>query len=244
MKRDTFYRVLHSKNKFKKNTQLNLDFDILIMLDSCRYDFFKLIYFEYLKGKLKKFYSCGCDTKSWIENSAKYVINPDDFYFITANPYFSKGKQLNIIGSFLFKYYPVFDWFIHKDYNVVHPETLTNVAIEESYNHYDKKLVIWFMQPHYPYFDTKGHLVMQDLTPFLKDEISLLEVEEIYKDNLKFVLIFVKRLVDYFLENQPNKKILISSDHSELFGERHIYGHPYGVFYKRLQEVPLLEVEP
>lgn len=242
MNRDNILRVLYAHNKYKNNTQLKLDFDILIMLDSCRYDMFKKIYFNYIDGKLKKYYSCGCDTVSWLKNSAN-ITNPSDFFFISAQPYIDKVKQLNLFGKQVFNYYPAYDRDIDEKSGVVLPETLSAKAIEKLNSGFldHKRVIIWYVQPHYPYFLPDGTF-KADMSEYTKGKISRLEIEWLYNFNLKYVLTNIKSLLSYFSIHNPDYKILISSDHGELFGEKGIYGHPYGVFYNKLQEVPLLEV--
>lgn len=47
--------------------------------------------------------------------------------------------------------------------------------------------------------------------------------------------------VSELLKNLSDKKVVITSDHGEAFGEWGIYGHPGGVYIKALTEVPWFE---
>ena len=65
------------------------------------------------------------------------------------------------------------------------------------------------------------------------------EAIEAYEDNLRFVLKYVKKITDKY----PQKRIIITSDHGDCFGEYGLFGHPPNVHIKELIEVPWFEVE-
>ncbi|KXA93239.1 hypothetical protein AKJ64_01105 [candidate division MSBL1 archaeon SCGC-AAA259E17] len=45
------------------------DWNCLIILDACRYDFFESNYDEYLNGKLRKVISEGTNTSQWLKRT-------------------------------------------------------------------------------------------------------------------------------------------------------------------------------
>lgn len=67
--------------------------------------------------------------------------------------------------------------------------------------------------------------------------VDVARAKEAYEENLKFVLNEAEELV-----KELEGKVVITSDHGNLFGEHFMYGHPCGVRFKELIEVPWLEV--
>jgi len=45
------------------------EWDFLIVLDACRYDYFAKMYQEFFLGELKKVISSGIDTLSWLKHT-------------------------------------------------------------------------------------------------------------------------------------------------------------------------------
>ena len=65
------------------------------------------------------------------------------------------------------------------------------------------------------------------------------KLKEAYEENLRFVLKYVKEIVEFI----PSGKIVITSDHGELLGEEGKYGHPGNFRHPKLLEVPWLEID-
>lgn len=62
------------------------DWDYLIILDACRYDYFEKIYDDYLNGKLQKVTSPGSNTFSWIVKTFRGSDFSSTIY-ISGNPH-------------------------------------------------------------------------------------------------------------------------------------------------------------
>lgn len=60
------------------------DWDILIILDACRYDVFEKVHGTYLDGELKKVRSEGSETREWLK---KTWVDKYDLSYYSANPY-------------------------------------------------------------------------------------------------------------------------------------------------------------
>jgi len=76
---------------------------------------------------------------------------------------------------------------------------------------------------------------------------SVREIQLMYELNLRYVLKYVNELVKDLLKLDENLKIVITSDHGELLGERgeigHVVGHNLPKRYElKLREVPWFEV--
>lgn len=134
------------------------DWDYLIVLDACRFDFFEDVYEEFLSGSLEKKKSRGSSTLDWLVNS---FPGQYDIAYYSANPYInSKGVPLNRSkwgASCGYNWNPiehfseiidVWDFGWEKELGTVHPRAL-NEAFHS--NGHDKKSIIHYMQPHAPY---------------------------------------------------------------------------------------------
>jgi hypothetical protein len=68
------------------------DWDYLIVLDACRYDYFKENYTDFFQGELEKYRSRGSATPEWLWSTftSRYSYN-----YISANPYIN-GQGLTL----------------------------------------------------------------------------------------------------------------------------------------------------
>ncbi|UCC38808.1 MAG: hypothetical protein JSV96_13435 [Candidatus Aminicenantes bacterium] len=249
-----FYQLLmRSRTTFI----MEKDWDNLIILDGCRYDMFKKN--NSIPGKLEYIYSRGSSTGHFLaENfSAKYF--PDTVY-ITANPlvnYYVEDSFYEVV--------PVWKDGWYEPYNTVLPGTMVDYAIRGNKEFPDKRLIIHFMQPHFPFIDKQMRRIIGEHEGILSRNLlygketkhtqkvwTLLQAGRIkrntvwdaYNKNLIIVLEQVKNLL---LELKG--KTIISSDHANLFGEWLFpiplkeYGHPGGLYKKDLIKVPWLIIE-
>lgn len=134
----------------------NTDWDYLIVLDACRYDYFKENYSDFLKGDLSKKKSRGAATPEWLWKTftSRYRYN-----YISANPYInSAGLSLNQLVSGVNEKWDARQKFQNivnswaedwdDELGTVHPEDLTDTALEITGF---SKTVVHYIQPHRPY---------------------------------------------------------------------------------------------
>lgn len=216
------------------------EWDLLIVLDGCRYDTFNHISDEYdFIESVEKRTSVGAWSGEWIENTFSEKI-PKTKY-ITGNPFSEEFLSCpNVDVDEVWKYM----W--SDEYGTVLPGPLTNRAIisrrEESY----PRTVVHYMQPHHPFVnsDVEGDHGIQNSTSFnrIEDDIwdslrkgktSYDDVHEGYEDNLRFVLDNISTLVE-----NTDGKVVITADHGNAFGEKGFYGHPTGIYTKEVRQVP------
>lgn len=235
------------------------DWDNLIILDACRFDVFKQL--NSIDGKLESKISRGSSTVDFLtENFRKHPqrVNFKDIIYVTANPY----VDLLLPGRF-YRIYSVWrhGWDAHL--NTVPPQNVVKEALKAYKENIGKRLIVHFMQPHSPFLQFKCYhgtgfeklrtVAFLKKNNFSPDDVGWwhlieegkLDIERVwlaYKENLRIVLHYVRRLV-----NLLEGKTIITSDHGNLFGERpHIlypfreYGHPSGLRVKQLVEVPWL----
>ncbi|ALM76150.1 hypothetical protein TBCH5v1_2253 [Thermococcus barophilus] len=143
---------------------LRKDWDILIILDACRYDYFRDLNSKYFPNAVPmKVISPASNTYEW----AKKVLEPhiwSDVVYVSANPWINSKipvKDLDVRGKF-FRIYDawLYNWDDKK--NTVWPDELTDVAIRLINKYKDKKFIIHYIQPHAPYLS----LDIEQSSPF------------------------------------------------------------------------------
>jgi len=127
------------------------DWDNLIILDACRYDIFKEL--NTIDGELTSRISRGsCTTDFLIENFRKYP-QPSELkkiVYVTSNPYVNK-----FLSRTFHKIYPTWKYGWNAKLNTVPPENVVEDALKAYQKHPDKRLIVHFMQPHYPFLNIK-----------------------------------------------------------------------------------------
>lgn len=245
------------------------DWDTLIILDACRFDFFEDIYKEYLSGSLQKVKSAGSTTAEWLRKTFKG--REWDFVYVSGTP------QVNSRGVEVFDAVDASAWFYRvmdawdKGYDqekgTILPAHVREVGRIARVKYPDRRLLVHFNQPHEPYLSVDHiksimgvHLargnrferylawIKKYLKGFvgLRDDLKFVEklheegrLRKAYSDNLEIVLKEVKKMISGW----GNMKIVVSSDHGELLGEEGKFRHPAGSDHPVLREVPWLKVE-
>jgi hypothetical protein len=227
------------------------DWDNLILLDSCRYDYFKQE--NFIEGELQYRFSLGRNSMEFMK---KNFSNKElyDTVYVTSNPHIERLDNENfhdVIKT------PLTNGWKEKK-GTSPPEAVTNAAIEANQQYPHKRLVIHYMQPHVPYLgETAKEIYPEDResgwTPVNKDsehrwrvgdvynndEITNKSLQKMYIETLNIALEEVVRLL-----SEMNGKSVISSDHGEFLGDRpHIlwpvemFGHGIGRRYPRCNEL-------
>jgi len=251
-----------SPHLYRKNCGLYVTseyWDYLIILDACRYDTFEReVRKRKLEGKLEYRISRASMTSDFLlENFGKGKFT--DIIYITANPFVDmllKGKFYKIVS--------VWKDGWNYELNTVHPKTMYEYTLETLEKYPNKKMIIHFMQPHFPYLTLKlseetgfraqreailtGKDKWRDVTIWdlvAQGKVKLEKVKKAYVENLQIVLDYVEKLLKHL-----NGKIVITSDHGEAFGEIfhpivpiRIYGHPKNVRIEALVKVPWFIIE-
>jgi len=111
-------RMAYYKVDGENRNLVEEDWDFLIILDACRFDFFKELYmkkYKHIGGNLKKAISPVTFTTDWLDKNFKGFY--DDIVYISANPYInSKVKGVASHGfefdakKHFFKVIDVWDW--------------------------------------------------------------------------------------------------------------------------------------
>ncbi|WP_313691431.1 hypothetical protein [Halorarum halobium] len=138
------------------------EWDYLIVLDACRYDFFEELHGEYFDGRLEKRRSPGSATPEW---AAKTFTGTADLTYLSANPFInSLGIPLNELkwGASCDYEWAAADHITEvvdlwrdawdDDLGAVVPGAVTAAArdrIDEE--HGEDGMVVHYLQPHAPY---------------------------------------------------------------------------------------------
>jgi len=134
---------------------------------------------------------------------------------------------------------PLFSQFVGDPVDQLHPQVVTDVAIQTAKETDANRLLIHYMQPHKPYiYPTSSDDEMEEYhrRPFeyLRQTGSREMVWEAYLNNLRFVLDHV----DILLDNIDAERVVLTADHGEMFGEWGLTGHKAGVLHPALRWVP------
>ncbi|WP_128905693.1 alkaline phosphatase family protein [Halorubrum amylolyticum] len=229
---------------------MNEDWDNLIILDACRYGYFKNQ--NTISGNLERRTSRG--DKSWEfmqENFAGKQFH--DTVYVTANPFVSR------LDDNVFYAVDTLDEYWDDDIGTIWPEDVASAAADANREHPNKRLIVHFMQPHRPYLGETADVLRErvDLIGYQNEgdglqiwgaakqaDVSVQEVRRAYSESLDIVLEVVEQLL-----TEVNGKSVVTSDHGEMLGERilpftsRVWGHSEGFSTPDLQIVPWLEVE-
>ncbi|QZP38241.1 hypothetical protein [Halobaculum magnesiiphilum] len=239
------------------------DWDNLLILDACRYDLFETANASFelaSRASLESRRSRGSNTPEFV--SENFDDGPYlDTVYITANP----QVNLNTDAEF-FDLVNVWEDSWDDNLETVPPEPVTTAARATAKRAPEKRLIVHYNQPHYPFIGETGqeiatHAGMEYTRRVLEGEAperdhdtvweqlkdgtaSVDKVWEAYYENLVLVLDEALTLVDEL----PGRTV-ITSDHGNLLGEFawpfpiRLYGHPGHIHTKHLVSVPWLIFE-
>lgn len=251
-------RLYHSRAKTRPfNTEgvdvFSEDWDNLIILDACRHDMFK--YYADLDGHLESRISRSSSTEEFLRANFRNRSLLDTVY-ITANPQFYRHRDwLNVQFHEVRHIWKEDGW--DNQYRTVLPETTTDYALQAAADHPDKRLIVHYIQPHYPF-------LTEDKGPFRNEEeilkpgkvggwhrvmtgeldVSKSEIWDAYVQTLQRALPAVERLIKCI-----DGKTVVTSDHGNMVGERawpfpiREWGHPRGIYTEELVKVPWLVID-
>jgi hypothetical protein len=210
-----------------------------------------------LDGRLSSRLSKGSSTAEWLRAN---FHGPDlrDTVYVTANPQLERNRD----GWDIDLHETINVWLEDgwdEEIGTVRAETMTETAIEAHGRFPDKRIVVHYMQPHYPFVSSdttvdKDHLSQIDCdgespegeniwNQKFTGELSLSQNDlwSMYVDNLEYVLKYVAKLLD-----KISGKTIVTADHGNYVGQRasplpiREYGHPRGLYDDAVTRVPWL----
>lgn len=252
--------------RFRKHDGINVpaaDWDVLVILDGCRYDLFEDVYESLVEGReadLRQVTSGGSNSQEFLETN----FGDGKFYdtvYVSANPFIFRNEDqvFHAVRNLLLSAWD-------ETLGTVPPAAVAQAAIEWLDAYPNKRMIVHFMQPHYPFIGERGRqLDHRKLSPAdvrgltdegehqpsvegkriwgrLKDgEVTRNHLWTCYQENLEVALPHVATVLD-----ATDGKSVVTADHGNLFGERlwpipvRGYGHPGGIYVPELVEVPWL----
>lgn len=239
------------KYDFPDSDFLADDWDNLLLLDGCRYDMFcETAPFD--RSEIRARLSPASNSYGFIEHH--YLGRQlHDTVYVTANPHVENippdtfHATVNLLGT---------DW--DEETETVRPGTVVERALEAAEEFRDKRLIVHFMQPHFPFIGEKGRQIDSGIGKTVggrrsahpwKDQMRHGRYDrdlllEAYRENHAIVMPHVQELLD-----EIDGRSVITSDHANLIGEKgfpfpiRMYGHPGRFPHPDLLRVPWLEIE-
>lgn len=239
---------------------LQEDWDTLIVLDACRADLFDdVIDTSQLSDREEQWgeaTSNASATPEWLQRT--FGDSHGDILYVAGNPMVSRHRPDSfhkLVESWKDGYNP--------ETSIISPEKVTKDALDTHSNFPNKRLIVHYMQPHYPFI---GHPELNyadygfddvGLDPQNEErtihgvwdaiESGLVQKKEAwngYKHNLDVVFDEVKELID-----KMNDRIIITSDHGNMLGGHNwpvpvrTYGHSTNLRHKNLVRVPWVVIQ-
>ncbi|MEF8914137.1 hypothetical protein [Natronomonas sp.] len=239
-----FYRRLHTWSYNEHGMDFfEADWDNMLILDACRYDLFDRT--STLPGETTAVQSRGSSTWEFLRGNfdGKRLL---DTVYVTASPMLYRHRDgIDVKFHEVVEVWKDSGW--DETYRTVLPETVAEAALKAAQRFPDKRLLVHFLQPHYPFLGPTGqeHFDL-DRLDFQWDDLASGElgiprdvVKQAYEENLEEVLPSVERLLF-----ELGGKTVVTADHGQMFGERTFpipmqeYGHPAGIYSKELVKVP------
>lgn len=233
------------------------DWDTLIVLDACRADLFEEVADFDEFDDYWRVTSAGSMTREWTQRNFAGRSFGDTVY-VSSNPYITM-----LAGDAFHDLREVWRDEFDQVERTVLPKVVAEAARVASEEYPDKRLVVHFMQPHYPFID-HSELRYQSWSPkevldeergggehphdpWQALELQLVDrnvVWEAYADNLALGLNAALALA-----TSLDGRTVLTSDHGNMIGERawpipiRFFGHPEGIRHPALVDVPWAVIE-
>jgi len=252
---------------------LEKEWDVLVILDTCRVDAMEVVGEEYdFVRDVGRIWSRGGSSPEWIahtfdneyreilKNTAVLSANPKMEVVLEDRVY--KPEKHTIHHKRFFRYG---DWNLVKPSDLARYESLwkydpqdeniesdlmskqtlprivTDRCIDVMRNEDHDRVILHYMQPHYPYISNaineQRSLYEYEVRPEAIKTAGREKVFKAYLDHLRYVMDDIRIL----LNNINADKVAITADHGDAFGEFHMYGHDPGRVHPQVRYVPWVE---
>lgn len=219
-----------------------INWDNLIILDACRYDYFAKLW-KLRQYEVYKALSPASWTLEWL--SIIFDKPYPNTIIYSSNPYINKLKTDICINGICWRAYDKFEKIVEvwkyawdKKLMTVPPWSLYKIVLMSlKFNQKKtkkKRNIIWFLQPHYPYIHeifikmqstlinkiNKKDFLTGDLDIIIRNILNIIIrnneyiLNEMYIKNLQLALNYVYKLID-----RLNGTTIITADHGEHLGE-------------------------
>lgn len=227
---------------------LDQDWDVMVVLDACRFDLFQEfaqkhpIYkrFDTVSSK----FSCASTSREWFQKGFGSTSTDDvsDVHYVTQNPYLSKLD--------LSRFHAVEQLWEVKGKNAsgsLKPSTVTDIALRVYDSTEADRFIVHYLPPHAPFLHCIGKYDLKNKSwggashdVWFGLQVNEFDEDEVWRDygqNLLIVLDEVQRLAKHLSGN-----IVVTADHANAMGELGVYGHPGYVPLPAVKKVPWAEI--
>lgn len=256
--------LLGASSRFPLGTNVfERDWDLLVVLDTCRYDALARLApeFDFVED-VGSITSVGSSTREWTANTftnrfrdeigrtalvsgnlkVRLTIDGGD---AQESALARRFTEWDIVGRDAFLAFdPVEAYAPAEPFGgILTPDIITDRAIDVGRSYDADRLVVHYLPPHKPYranaLAENRPLEDYEYRPFdyLRDGGDRDVVWDAYLDELRWLLSYVRVL----LRNVDAETAVITADHGDLFGHLGLYHHPTGVPHPRLRRVPWME---
>lgn len=235
---------------------LDKEWDTLIILDACRADLFS----EVITNKsadlnhdnFRTVQSNASATNEWLRRN--FGSSHGDIVYVSGNPMVTRHRA----DSF-YKLIDVWRNAYDTTTSIVSPQQVTNQGIAMWNKHPNKRIIIHYMQPHYPFIEhpelNYANFSFEDLNlrddgydreninsiwdALAQGQVDKNEVWEAYRENLVSVFTELNTIL-----SETDDRVVVTSDHGNLLGEYswpvpvRTFGHPPNLRQRGLIEVP------
>lgn len=245
-KREAVYQLWHGawkRSHLIRDPGTNIfeeDWEILLVLDACRADLMREVVdqYDFLSGETR--WSVGSSSREWIMKTFEGE-HPETSY-ITGNPFSQELLDASELGHLEEVWKESWD----DEIGTILPRPLTDRAIEHWKSESPDRMIVHYMQPHYPFIEDPiadvielqafGESAPKSVWTRLRQnpELTFEDIWPRYRRNLELVLEDVQLL----LQNVESDTVVITADHGNSMGEKWLYGHNKGVVTREQREVP------
>lgn len=222
------------------------DWDLLVVLDACRADLLAEVVDEYPFLSLGSVQSVASASHEWMQETFtdEYAEKVADTAYVTGNPWTDDHCDPTAFE----RLDEVWRYGWDDELGTIPPAAVTDRAVAVAREHDPGRLVVHYMQPHFPFvpdpvaqgmdLDRFGEGHEMSVWEHLRaGEVDRERAWEGYRENLRYVLDDVETL----LRNVDAETAVITADHGNGLGEYGVYGHPPGVAIPALRRVPWVE---
>ncbi|MEF8873799.1 MAG: hypothetical protein V5A88_03900 [Candidatus Thermoplasmatota archaeon] len=164
--------MLDQKEEINKS-----DWDYLLILDACRYDYFEKFYDDFLSGQLKRASSpvdCtkGVATSEWCK--AVFTRKYDDVIYVSTTPHVNSFSEVNGFkaSEHFYKVVDVWNTRWDEEKGTVYPDEVNQAIIETMIEHPEKRVIAHYMQPHFPYLTLDNPFNPKNKDPSAHDNLK------------------------------------------------------------------------
>ncbi len=240
-KRSVLYPIHRAATSSDSYTRvMDEEWDVLFLLDGCREDLFREVADIETFDEYRTVNSGASATNEWVARQFYRGAFTDTIY-LTGNAVVSD----NIPGAF-YRFEDVWRDAYDDERRLIPPEPLADRARQVRKEHPEKRLIVHFSQPHYPFldhpelqFDSESDGASNVWAALRQGLVEENDVWDAYGDNLRSVLDVTLPLAE-----ELDGRVVMTSDHGNLFGERispipiRQWGHPPGLAHPNLRTVP------